>query len=58
MNKVIGNSQGDTMTKSKSVANGSKNRKPTEQEFAERIHRTKTYLSYGMTKGEIKVELK
>jgi hypothetical protein len=58
MNKIFGNSKGDTMTKAKFIANGIENRKPTEQGFAERIDRTKTYLSYGMTKGEIKVELK
>jgi hypothetical protein len=46
------------MTKAKSSVNRSKNRKPTEQEHAERINRTKTYLSIGMTKGEIKKELK
>jgi hypothetical protein len=46
------------MTKSKSVANGIENRRPTEREFALRINRTKTYLSYGMTKSEIKIKLK
>lgn len=45
------------MTEAKSSVNRSKNRRPTEQEHAERINRTKTYLSSGMTKGEIKKEL-